>query len=138
MKSRLAVVAAVLHRRGPKGLELALFQRKAGDTGAGLWEFPGGKIEPGESPEQALIREIDEELALPIKVKARLGQSTLEVTKFILELTAYWVEVPHFNWTLNDHDGFVWVDKNSWRSVNVAPLDIPLLEVAFEPDRVPN
>lgn len=133
----MAVVAAVFHRRGANGLELALFQRKAGDTGAGLWEFPGGKIEKGESPEQALIREIDEELALPVKVKAKLGQSTLEVTKFILELTAYWVEAPHFDWTLNDHDGFVWVDENSWKSVNVAPLDIPLLEVAFQPDRIP-
>lgn len=133
MKPRLAVVAAVFHRRKAGGeLELALFQRKAGDTGAGLWEFPGGKIELGESPEQALVREIDEELSLAVKVRAKLGQSSLEVTKFVLELTAYWVEAPHFNWTLNDHDGVVWVDKDSWRNVNVAPLDIPLLENAFK------
>ena len=133
MKPRLAVVAAVFQRRQSGVLELALFQRKANDTGAGLWEFPGGKIEVGESPEQALIREIDEELALPIRVLSPLGSSSLEVTKFILELTAYWVEAPHFNWTLNDHDGFMWVNEHSWRQVNVAPLDIPLLEKAFKP-----
>ena len=63
MKSALIVVAAALVDRDGR---LLVQQRPEGKPMAGLWEFPGGKIEPGESPEQALIRELAEELAIDV------------------------------------------------------------------------
>ena len=130
-KPRIPIVAALISRHLDGQLEVALFQRKSTDTGAGFWEFPGGKVERGESPEQALIREIQEELELDVKVQDLLGRNHQEFETKILDLTVYHVEVPHFNWVLNDHDAFEWVTAANWSKLQVAPLDIPLLEQLF-------
>jgi mutator protein MutT len=132
MKPRIPVVAAVFFRWKDGAFELALFQRKAGDHGAGLWEFPGGKVERGESKEQALVREIQEELSLDVQVLALLGRASHELPAKFLDLDAFWVKTPDFNWTLNDHDGAVWVNEGNWNTMKVAPLDIPLIKKAFE------
>ncbi len=67
------VVAAALARRGPDGPELLIAQRPAGKWRAGCWEFPGGKIEAGESPEDALRREVQEELGVLAEGLVELG-----------------------------------------------------------------
>jgi mutator protein MutT len=115
--------------------ELALFQRKKGDLGAGHWEVPGGKVEKGESSEQALKREIMEELELSVQVNEWLGKSSHDFGTRIIGLDAYWVTPSHFNWTLNDHDDAVWVDQTNWHKWNIAVVDIPLIEKAFQIQR---
>lgn len=135
MKSKIHVVAAVFSRWYVGQFELALFQRKVGDLGAGLWEFPGGKVEFGESEPQALMREIDEELGLQIKVRDLLGRGSHEYPERVIHLSAYWVSTPDFNWILHDHDAVVWVREDTWRELVVAPVDVALLELAFQVKR---
>lgn len=125
------IVGALFSRVEQGEFQVALFRRMPHDTGAGLWEFPGGKIEPGESPEQALAREVQEELALDVKVRALVGKNQQEFDTRVLDLAVYHVETLHHGWTLNDHDAFQWVNARDWRALPVAPLDIPLLEQLF-------
>ncbi len=66
----LEVVAAVIERRGSEGTMILIGQRKAGSRHAGKWEFPGGKVEPGEESRAALVRELREELG----IEARIGE----------------------------------------------------------------
>lgn len=67
---RLAVTAALIFREG----RLLITQRRAGDHLGGLWEFPGGKIEPGETPEAGLRRELEEELGITVTVGERFAE----------------------------------------------------------------
>ena len=73
----IPVVGGIFYRWNDKVQEpeVLLFQRAADDIGGGLWEFPGGKVEYGESDSQALIRELDEEISIPIKVQEKLGSA---------------------------------------------------------------
>lgn len=68
----LVVAAAIIHRH-----QVLAGQRAYPPELAGRWEFPGGKVEPGESPQAALVREIDEELGLPVQVHEQLGEDVL-------------------------------------------------------------
>jgi 8-oxo-dGTP diphosphatase len=93
------------------------------------WEFPGGKVEPGESPEQALRREIDEELALCVGELERLPDSVhrydfgaICLTPFLHQCT----ERPEF--VLTEHNDFCWVDPLKWKELLWAPADIPIVE----------
>jgi mutator protein MutT len=65
-RKQVAVAAAVIFRDGPRGREFLLGQRAPGTFYPGYWEFPGGKVEPGESPVDALKRELDEELGIRV------------------------------------------------------------------------
>lgn len=130
-KPRLFIVAALISRIENGEKQVALFQRKSTDVGAGLWEFPGGKIEPGETAEEALVREIEEELSLTAVVLSFFGQNEHEVENRILDLVLYHVQLPNYNWVLNDHDQYAWVSRQNWKNWEVAPLDIPLLEDFF-------
>ncbi len=131
-KTRVFIVAALFKRRGlGDRLEVALFRRNGDDEASGLWEFPGGKIEAGESPEQAVVREVREELSLDVRVKGFVGQNHLEFSKKILDLRLFEVHALHHGWKLIDHDDSAWVNAENWRAYNVSPLDIPLLEQIF-------
>ena len=132
MKFRISISAGILFRFEGQKLQLALFQRKPGDTAGGLWEFPGGKVEANETLEQALMREIEEELALKVTASRYLGENKSEFATKILHLTVFWIKTENLNWTLNEHSGAQWVDVDQWPDVDVAPLDIPLIKKAFQ------
>lgn len=68
------VVAALILREGPGGTEVFICQRKPDQPMSLKWEFPGGKIEPGEGPEEALIRELNEELGISARIGERVAQ----------------------------------------------------------------
>ncbi len=75
-----------------------------------LWEFPGGKVEPGEGLEQSLIREIQEELCLDISVRGLFKKIWHEEQDFEIDLHAYWCEVRGGRLCLSAHVAFMWAD----------------------------
>lgn len=98
------------------GEEVLVAKRKAQDSGAGFWEFPGGKVEEGETLQEALVREIKEELDLEIEVQDLLG--SLEVytpTQKLIHLSLFATSVHNKQFVLNDHDEAQWI---SWKDLN--------------------
>lgn len=132
IQKTIPIVAALFTRSNQGRLEIALFQRRKNDTAGGLWEFPGGKVETGETNEAALIREIQEELNIKIKVQSYVGANSLVIQNRILNLEVYWVLAENFNWTLMEHDNWSWVDSTSWQNFDIAPLDIPFITMIFD------
>lgn len=104
-------------------------QRPAGKQLAGLWEFPGGKIEPGETPEAALIRELDEELGISTKTAclAPLSFASHSYESFHLLMPLYvcrkWQGVPE----AREHTALKWVRPQALRDYPMPPADEPLI-----------
>ncbi len=88
MKKTISVAAAVIRREDGR---ILLARRGSGQAFAGKWEFPGGKIEVGETPEQCLARELREELAIKVTVGAYVCSSRTEYPNVIVEMHAYQV-----------------------------------------------
>lgn len=111
----MQVVAAVI-QDGPRVL---VARRASGRTHSGLWEFPGGKVEPGESPEDALIREIWEELTMPIQVHERLASASHQG----IHLSAYRAYRLGGEPVLKDHDAVRWVLPSELPALPMPTLD---------------
>ena len=97
----------------------------------GMWEFPGGKIEPGETPEEALKREIREELTTEIRVGERLGVIEYDYPAFHLSMDCFLCEVTKGQLTLLEAEDAVWLTKETLFSVDWLPADrviLPALE----------
>jgi 8-oxo-dGTP diphosphatase len=125
MKKRIDIVGAVFTRNGK------ILAAKRSDTMAlpGLWEFPGGKIEPGESPEQALLREIAEELRCVVEVKGRLTTTEHEYPFGTVTLSTYFVELKGADPRLTQHAEIRWLAKHELFDVEWAPADVPAVEL---------
>ncbi len=104
-RRHLRVSAAILEKDG----RFLVAKRKEGDRFAGLWEFPGGKQEPGESPEDCLRRELAEEFGVETEVGEFLGAVSYESAAFSLELRAYAVKHLTGTYKLRDHEEIRWV-----------------------------
>jgi 8-oxo-dGTP diphosphatase len=101
------VVAAVIHlAHAPE--KILIVRRGPGQSGAGFWEFPGGKVELGESPEQALHREIEEELGIQIQVQELIGEDVHHYPTKSIRLRVYRAEALQAKLTLTEHDDFRW------------------------------
>jgi 8-oxo-dGTP diphosphatase len=101
-------------------------------SAGGLWEFPGGKVEPDESPEEALVREVREELAVNVSVGALIDQATTDVEGRLVDLSVYsahLLEAPPDSST--DHDELRWCTPDELRSLTWSPADIPLVEAVI-------
>ncbi len=92
------------------------------------WEFPGGKIEEGETKEKALKREIQEELGCTIEVFDQIEDTTYEYEKVIVRLETFMSKVISGTPTLSEHAEIRWISREELPSLNWAPADIPAIE----------
>ena len=124
----IRVVAAVIKEKNKNG-ELIIFatQRGYGDFKGG-WEFPGGKIEEGETPQEALKREIMEELNTEIKVGELIDTIEYDYPTFHLSMDCFWAEVVSGDLVLKEHEAAKWLTKDELDSVEWLPADITLIE----------
>jgi 8-oxo-dGTP diphosphatase len=121
----LRVVGAVIVR----GEQILAARRAPGGSAAGLWEFPGGKIEPDESPQQALRREVREELGVEITVGWLIGRGEGDAGDRDLHLDCYWARVDGEQpLDSTDHDRLEWVDRADLRELDWAGPDVPIVE----------
>lgn len=122
------VVAAIIKAENEKG-EPIIFatQRGYGEFKDG-WEFPGGKIEEGETPKEALKREIREELETEIAVGELLDTIEYDYPAFHLSMDCFWAEIVSGNLILKEHEAARWLSKEELDSVEWLPADISLIE----------
>lgn len=92
------------------------------------WEFPGGKIEPGESPEDAIVREIKEELDAEVEVIELLDTVEYDYPKFHLSMDCFICKVKSGDLVLKEHEAAAWLTKNILYSVDWLPADRGLIE----------
>jgi|GEM_PF-199714 len=121
------VVAAVICDSFDAKEKIYATARGYGDY-AGWWEFPGGKVEAGESPEQALIREIREELDTEIEVGEFIHRIEYDYPKFHLSMDCFWCEVVSGSLTLLEAEAARWLTKAELNEVKWLPADITLIE----------
>lgn len=115
------VVAAIIKNGEGK---ILITQRNLKKSQGGLWEFPGGKIEKGETREEAIIREIKEELTIEINVESYLGEKIFEYPEKSINLIALNCRVKSGNIYLTEHEEARWVEKAELNSFEFAPADI--------------
>jgi mutator protein MutT len=120
----LLVVAAVIRQLHDSDQKVLIVRRGPKQSGAGMWEFPGGKVEPGESAEAAIAREIMEELSMQIEVGPLVGEESFHQSERILCLRVYEAYVKTAALKITEHDAFQWV--------KLSELDVQIL---LEPDR---
>lgn len=95
---------------------------------AGFWEFPGGKIETDESPEEALIREFKEEFDVELRVQEEFHQNIFEYPSKTIQLKSYFAESSSENFTLKEHEKVEWVAINELDNYQISPADIPIVQ----------
>lgn len=121
------VVAAVIRDNN----RIFATQRGYGDLKGG-WEFPGGKIEKGETPQEALKREICEELDTEILVGELIGTIEFDYPTFHLSMDCFWCEVVKGDLVLKEHEAAKWLNKNTIDEVEWLPADVTLIDVIKE------
>lgn len=122
------VVAAVIKKEN----EVLIAQRLKGDF-AGLWEFPGGKVEKGETNEEALKREIMEEMELPIDVNEYLTTVEYDYPSFHLSMDCYLCELKNEFIQLHDHTAYRWISINDQLAdIKWVPADVAVIQAAIK------
>ena len=119
----IKVVAAIIINEN----KVFATQRGYGEFKDG-WEFPGGKIEPGETPQEALIREIQEELDTKIKVNEKVDTVEYDYPTFHLSMDCFICNVVEGDLVLKEHEAAKWLNKDELYTVDWLPADKGLIE----------
>jgi len=122
------VTAAVIERDG----KILIARRKKGDRMEGLWEFPGGKLEGNESPEECLRRELHEEFGIDADIGDFLLSSPYEYPHLKIELLAYRATYMSGDFKLNDHDEIRWVSPSELKRYDLAGADVPVADILMK------
>ena len=130
-KNKIRVVAALFQKLNAetRQKEILIFQRGKHVSGAGFWEFPGGKVEATETDEDSLIREMKEELNIQIKVLNLVGEHVHQYGDRVIHIFLYEVSTEdelHFD--LIDHQDYAWVTQNKIKEYQISGADVALLQ----------
>lgn len=118
------VAAAVVHLNG----KILITRRAPGQKLAGMWEFPGGKLEHGETPQDCIIRELREELGVESVAGEILTSTTYSYPGGTIELIAVSVVLQSIQFVLQVHDLSEWVQPHELLRYDLAPADVPIAE----------
>lgn len=124
MKKEINVVGAIV----VDGSRILAAQRSDTMSLPGMWEFPGGKIETGETPREALIRELQEELLCTAEIGAEVASTRHEYDFGFVTLTTFYSKLVDGEPRLTEHSEIRWIEVSELDSVQWAPADIPAVE----------
>ena len=131
MKS-IRVVAAVIRSVNEDDVPVVFATQRGYGDYKDWWEFPGGKIESGETPEKALVREIREELAAGITVERFLTTVEYDYPEFHLSMDCFWCSLSEGHFTLLEHEAAKWLPLDDLRQVNWLPADVLVIEAIHQ------
>jgi 8-oxo-dGTP diphosphatase len=118
------VAAAIIVRDG----QVLVARRAAGQNLAGYWEFPGGKLEPGETVQACIVRELAEELNITCEAGDIFCEHLHRCEGGAMNLIAVKVQMTSDGWELSVHDDAQWVGPHTLLALQLAPADIPIAE----------
>ena len=124
----IRVVAAVIKAVNENNKPIIFATQRGYGEFKGGWEFPGGKIEAGETPKEALKREIMEELDTEISVGELIDTIEYDYPEFHLSMDCFWCEMGSGDLVLKEHEAAKWLDKEMLYSVDWLPADVRLIE----------
>jgi len=128
----IQVAAAIIKKEN----KVFIARRSQNDSLSGKWEFPGGKVESGESLEECLCREMYEEFNLVVQVKGYFGNNYFDHNGVNMELLGFITEIldGEESLCLNVHDEIQWAEIQKLQSYDFAPADIPLVQKLMKND----
>lgn len=124
----IRVVAAVIKAVKEDGQPMIFATQRGYGELKGGWEFPGGKIEDGETPQEALQREIMEELETKIKVGDLIDTIEYDYPTFHLSMDCFWAEIVSGDLVLKEHEAAKWLTMENLNSVDWLPADVTLID----------
>ena len=124
----IRVVAAVIKAANEQGEPMIFATQRGYRDLKGGWEFPGGKIEEGETPKEALKREIMEELDTEIKVGKLIDTIEYDYPTFHLSMDCFWCEIVKGELVLKEHEAARWLTREQLGEVEWLPADVTLIE----------
>ncbi|MDH4657828.1 (deoxy)nucleoside triphosphate pyrophosphohydrolase [Corynebacterium pyruviciproducens] len=126
--SYLPVVGGAIIRDNDGTIEVLCAQRGPGRAMSGYWEFPGGKVEPGETEEEALARELFEELDISVEVRSHVATTPYSYDFGDISLSVYVSTIEEGEPTRSEHQSLGWVPVADLSDLRWAPADIPAME----------
>ena len=121
------VAAAVIE----KDSKVLIARRRKNDTLGGLWEFPGGKVEPGETPQDCLKRELKEEFDIEAEIGELLSSTIFRYFFIPIELLAYRVKYVSGDFKINEHDEIKWALPEDFKNYDLVNADKPIAKAVL-------